>query len=277
MGFVHRHPAGLKEAAIVVGALAAGGTSAVLAGKCGGGTGHMAQRGTGLAGVAVALYGARLMARKPSNMPLVLTVAGVADAVTVLSRESAVSRLSAAALGTVGVHPGAAAKPGGGGKTNSVPGTQILPGAQTQRPAPKPKPKPKPRPKPVRVIGNPNDRQRSVEWKASNSPGMRKDGKISWFGGPDDPSSGPTTASGLSITYPGVAVYRDDTIGGWWRVHMGNKTFDIQQTDKGPAPWTGRVMDFTYTAVRALGYTEQNFPTDSRISAVYLGRHPGGS
>src|SRR6185437_3785017 len=98
-------------------------------------------------------------------------------------------------------------------------------------------------------------------------------GKISWFGGPNDSSSGPTTASGAPVTTPRIAVYNRSTLGGYWRVTAPNgRTRIIQQTDIGPAPWTGRVIDFTYSSLRLFGYSEADFPTNAVASAVYLGK-----
>jgi hypothetical protein len=98
-------------------------------------------------------------------------------------------------------------------------------------------------------------------------------GEVSWFGGPHDPTSGPTTASGAPVTQPGIAIYNEATLGGWWRVKFPNgKTADLQQTDIGPAPWTGRKVDVTYSALGSVGYTETDFPTNSTVTATYLGR-----
>ena len=110
---------------------------------------------------------------------------------------------------------------------------------------------------------------------APGTVGQTLQGRVSWFGGPDDPTSGPTTASGKPVTDPGIAVYDTATLNGYWRVHFPNgRTAVLQQTDIGPAPWTGRVLDVLYSALPYLGYTEQNFPTDSQISAGYLGSSP---
>ena len=97
-------------------------------------------------------------------------------------------------------------------------------------------------------------------------------GACSWFGGPDDPSSGSTTASGASVAVPGIAVYNKATLAGWWMVQLPNGTVAvIRQTDLGPAPSTGRKFDFTYSALPALGYSEQTFPTGQQVEGVYLG------
>lgn len=103
--------------------------------------------------------------------------------------------------------------------------------------------------------------------------GPVQSGKVSWFGGPNDSMSGPTTASGAPVSKPGVALYNQSTLGGYYLVKMPNgKEAVLQQTDIGPAPWTGRKMDFTYSSLPALGYTENNFPTDGSITYRYLGK-----
>lgn len=103
--------------------------------------------------------------------------------------------------------------------------------------------------------------------------GIRLHGKVSQFGGPNDPTDSGHTANGMTTATPGIAVYNEKTLGGYWKVTTANgRTRIIQQTDIGPAPWTGRLIDFTYSAVHLFGYTEQNFPTDSIATAVYLGK-----
>jgi hypothetical protein len=98
-------------------------------------------------------------------------------------------------------------------------------------------------------------------------------GRISWFGGPNDPTDSGHTANGLTTATPGIAVYNQATLGGYWKVTAPNgRTRVIQQTDIGPAPWTGRLIDFTYSALNLFGYSEGNFPTNATASAVYLGK-----
>ncbi len=108
---------------------------------------------------------------------------------------------------------------------------------------------------------------------APGTSGQTLRGKVSWFGGPDDPSSGPTTASGLPVSRPGIAVYDTQTLRGYWWIRFPNGHATIlQQTDIGPAPWTGRVLDVLYSALPRIGYTERSFPTDAQIQARYLGK-----
>jgi len=108
----------------------------------------------------------------------------------------------------------------------------------------------------------------------SDAPSQKTiSGKTSWFGGPNDREN-TGTALGLPDTVRGLAVYNQSTLGGYWRVRWPNGRVSIErQVDIGPAPWTGRKIDFTSAAIRANGYTEQNFPTDSRATIEYLGKN----
>ncbi len=99
-----------------------------------------------------------------------------------------------------------------------------------------------------------------------NFPGGAKTGKISWF-------TGQQTASGISINVPGIAVYNHSTLGGYWLMQAPNgRQFVVQQTDIGPAPWTGRLFDFTESLLTRIGYTTSNFPTDAQATGYYLGK-----
>jgi hypothetical protein len=104
------------------------------------------------------------------------------------------------------------------------------------------------------------------------TPGQTLTGAVSWFGGPDDHTTGPTTADGKPVSDPGIAVYNTATLNGYWQVTFPNgRTAILQQTDIGPAPWTGRALDVLYSALPYIGYTEQDFPTGAQITAHYLG------
>lgn len=105
------------------------------------------------------------------------------------------------------------------------------------------------------------------------NPGHTVSGKISWFGGPSDPSAGGTPASGIPISTPGIATYNRATLGGYFLVTAPNgRRAVLRQTDLGPAPWTGRAIDFTYSSLPLLGYSQGNFPTDAVAHATYLGK-----
>lgn len=110
--------------------------------------------------------------------------------------------------------------------------------------------------------------------------GVTIHGKISYFGGPNDASTKRaggvegSTASGAPTSTPGIAVYNQTTLKGYWKVTTPNgHTQVIQQTDIGPAPWTGRIMDFTYSSLHLFGYDESNFPTNGIATGVYLGKN----
>lgn len=108
---------------------------------------------------------------------------------------------------------------------------------------------------------------------AAGTDGGTLTGKVSWFGGPHDASAQGPTASGQPTSTPGVAVYDTATLGGYWHIQLPNGTSAVlQQTDVGPAPWTGRALDITYSALPQLGYTEHDFPTDATITATYVGK-----
>ncbi len=99
-------------------------------------------------------------------------------------------------------------------------------------------------------------------------------GRVSWFGGPHDSTDSGHTASGGTTREPGIAIYNRATLGGYWRVTAPNgKTAVVRQTDLGPAPFTGRKIDVTYSALGKFGYNEGNFPTNSEFRATYLGRN----
>lgn len=98
-------------------------------------------------------------------------------------------------------------------------------------------------------------------------------GSSSWFGGPNDPTTGPKTASGAPTSQPGIAVYNRQTLGGYWAVKMGNNIGLVKQTDIGPAPSTGRSFDYTYSLLPLFGYSQSTFPTGAQTSGVYLGQN----
>lgn len=104
---------------------------------------------------------------------------------------------------------------------------------------------------------------------------MNVNGKGSYFGGPHDSTDSGHTATGGTTAEPGIAVYNHGTLGGYWRVTAPNgRTVVVRQTDIGPAPWTGRKIDVTYSALGKFGYGEHNFPTDQgEFKAQYLGKN----
>jgi hypothetical protein len=100
-------------------------------------------------------------------------------------------------------------------------------------------------------------------------------GASSWFGGPNDPSAGGAPASGLGWV-PGIAVYNQATLGGWWLLRAPNGQIGIvRQMDIGPAPSTGRKFDYSYNLLPLFGYSQGNFPTGANSTGIYLGKSVG--
>jgi hypothetical protein len=110
---------------------------------------------------------------------------------------------------------------------------------------------------------------------------FRTQGKVSWF-----EEEGNKTATGIPTSSGGIAVcsnhssvchgspaYNLNSLGGWWLVLFPNgKVLVLQQIDIGPAPFTNRVIDVAGGSLSAAGYSKSNFPTDSEVKAVYLGK-----
>lgn len=95
-------------------------------------------------------------------------------------------------------------------------------------------------------------------------------GKVSTYGGPNDSQDNNRPAlQGASNKNPGIAVYNQHTLGGYWLVTNSNgRTRVIQQTDIGPSPSTGRKVDVNPPAAKQLG----GVTTDKVVKAVYLGK-----
>jgi TP901 family phage tail tape measure protein len=100
-------------------------------------------------------------------------------------------------------------------------------------------------------------------------------GKVSTFGPPGEGAG--TTASGVSSSLPGIAIYNQSTLGDWFKVKIGTHSALLKQTDIGPAPWTGRVIDVTGAGARKMGINPAAFPTDSYGTALDLGASLAGA
>lgn len=115
-------------------------------------------------------------------------------------------------------------------------------------------------------------------------------GPGSWFGrtgpgGAVDPgdtsgktaSGKPNYAKGIAVHRPGMSWQESSAkyLNGWWRVTGPNgKRGVFQQIDAGPLD---RVVDMTPAALKDIGYTTANFPTDSTFKLEYLGKNkPSG-
>jgi hypothetical protein len=100
-------------------------------------------------------------------------------------------------------------------------------------------------------------------------------GKASVFGGADD-SQG-VALSGLNSpasSYAGIAVYSQETLGGWWElIDPKGQLAIVRQIDIGPAPYTHRKFDLTPKLAHLFGYSYKSFPTDvGTWQAHYLGK-----
>ena len=93
-------------------------------------------------------------------------------------------------------------------------------------------------------------------------------GKVSTFGPPMEGAG--TTASGVSSSAPGIAIFNRSGLGKMFDVSIGSHHARLRQTDIGPAPWTGRVIDVTGAGARAMGINPSHFPTDSIGRAVLV-------
>lgn len=105
--------------------------------------------------------------------------------------------------------------------------------------------------------------------------GWTKTGKVSNFGGPSDPSDSGRTASGGTTATPGIAMRNRATLGGYYLLQSlsTHRAAIVPHTDLGPADWTGREWDITYSAMPWLG----NPATDTQAKGTYLGKRlPAG-
>lgn len=106
---------------------------------------------------------------------------------------------------------------------------------------------------------------------------MKIKGGISWYGGANDAGDNNRPASGVpNEKLPAIAVYNPHTLHGYWLVHdphTGHREV-VFQGDIGPAPDTGRKVDFNPLAAKLFGWeaSDAKFPTDHKVEAEYLGK-----
>lgn len=82
-----------------------------------------------------------------------------------------------------------------------------------------------------------------------------------WFDREDRPGS---NALGVPDSQQGIALPSRRTLGQWFNVTSPTgQTYKLQQTDVGPANWTGRGVDISAAAAHQMGYTPKTFPTDA--------------
>ena len=107
-----------------------------------------------------------------------------------------------------------------------------------------------------------------------------------WFDPGDRPGS---NALGVPDSQQGIALPTRRGLGKWFLVTPPGQSqpFPLQQTDTGPAPYTGRGVDISAAGAHQMGYTPKNFPTDANfdvkpidttglgLAAGYMGGVPG--
>jgi hypothetical protein len=105
-------------------------------------------------------------------------------------------------------------------------------------------------------------------------------GLSSWYGGPCDKEDNNRTASGVPNTVPGFAT-RSVPFGVWFLVTGPNGRRALGQSiERGPATWTGRVIDLNYTLAARLGYPApggcvQGYPNGRvRAEEIRIVRYP---
>ena len=112
-----------------------------------------------------------------------------------------------------------------------------------------------------------------------------------WFDPEDRPGSAAYQVRGRSIpdSQQGIALPTRGGLGKWYNVTPpgSDKPFPLQQTDIGPAKWTGRGVDISAAGAHQMGYSPKNFPTDANfkvepidltglgLAAGYMGGVPG--
>jgi murein DD-endopeptidase MepM/ murein hydrolase activator NlpD len=96
-------------------------------------------------------------------------------------------------------------------------------------------------------------------------------GRMTWFGGPNDPSAQAAPASGLGYLPNGMAYYNEGSLGNHWLIHFPwGQTLPMTQIDVGPAPWTGNQFDLAYSALPSTPYNESNWPNPV-VTGTYEG------
>jgi hypothetical protein len=115
--------------------------------------------------------------------------------------------------------------------------------------------------------------------------------KGSWFGnseGWEDKNDSGLQASGLPVAgNPGIALPIPKSSPDFGKLYNvttpDGRTFQLRQTDVGPATKTGRGVDINSEAAKVMNYTPKTFPTDGKFKVelaanqVLAGTSPGGT
>lgn len=85
-----------------------------------------------------------------------------------------------------------------------------------------------------------------------------------WVDLQDKPNS---NKLGVPDDQQGIALPSNKTLGQWFDVTgPDGKVHRLQQTDTGPARWTGKSIDISAAAADQMGYSPKNFPTGGKFS-----------
>lgn len=96
-------------------------------------------------------------------------------------------------------------------------------------------------------------------------------GRMTWFGGPHDPSAQGSPASGLGFRSDGMAFYNYGSLGHHWLIRFPwGETLPMTQIDIGPAPWTGNRFDLAFSAMSNTPYDWRTWPNPT-VTGTYEG------
>ncbi len=123
----------------------------------------------------------------------------------------------------------------------------------------------------VLTLPNPNPGVASPASTQAPAVGTSIVGRMTWFGGPNDPSAQGIPASGLGWRSDGMSYYNYGSLGHRWLIRFPwGETLNMSQIDVGPAPWTGNPFDIAFSALPNTPYNSQNWPNPI-VTGIYQG------
>jgi len=119
-------------------------------------------------------------------------------------------------------------------------------------------------------VAQPSSTSPAAPSGASSAPGswysQYRGSNYDWVDPSDKPGS---NALGVPDSSQGIALPSRSTLGKWFNVTAPNgQTLRLQQTDIGPAGWTGRGIDIAASAADRFGYSPKSFPTGGSFTWV---------